>query len=77
MALYRKSLDIWTLDHDARCKLQPGQWVTAGPNPDNRGIWCGVSHGGSCVAVWLGNLKGLKGQARLARIRQLMAYAKK
>ena len=43
---------------------------------NHRGIWCGVSPSGSDVAVWLGNITGLKGEARAAHIQRLMDYAK-
>jgi len=78
MAQYQKSLDIWKLDTTQKKALQAGQWVTAGTKGCvwSRGIWCGVSAGGSDVCLWLGNMRGLKGAARLERIRFMMQYAK-
>lgn len=78
MAKYQKSINIWTLSKDEKKALQAGQWITAGCDGihSTKGIWCGVSSGGSDVALWLGNISSLKGAARLERIRFMMQYAK-
>jgi len=78
MAKYQKIIDVWTLTKEQKQGLQAGQWITAGKNGThaNKGIWCGVSSGGSDVALWLGNIASLKGAKRLERIRFMMQYAK-
>jgi hypothetical protein len=75
---YQKTLNIWNLSQEERRALPAGQWIRAGESldPHHRGIWCGVSPSGSDVAVWMGNIKGLKGEARAAHIQRLMDYAK-
>jgi hypothetical protein len=78
MAKYQKSVDIWTLTKEEKKALQAGQWVTAGKSGMDcaKGIWCGVGKSGNDVALWLGNLSSLKGQARVDRIKFMMQYAK-
>lgn len=55
MARFRPTLDIWELDETERSQLQPGQWVTAGPDGP-RGRFYG--EGRSTVVAWLGNARG-------------------
>jgi hypothetical protein len=77
MAQYKKSVNIWELSQPERKALQVGQWITAGNSgcKFSRGIWCGQTNSGSDVAVWLGNIKSLRGVARQAHIRTLITYA--
>ena len=74
MAKYQKTVDIWAATITEREGLQAGQWITAGPN-GARGIWCGISPSGSCVAIWCGNMARNKNPSQY--IKDLMAYAKR
>lgn len=69
---YIKTLDIWALGPQDIKRLQPGQWVTAGPQGD-KGIYCGVKPSGTIVVAWWHNAK-----ARDYRtyVHTLMEYAK-
>lgn len=67
---YAPALDIWPLPPRARAALQPGQWVTAGPNGP-RGRYLGQTRSGSDVVAWAGNAKGRPGYGAALR-----AYAK-
>jgi len=68
---YVAALDVWPLPSRARAALQPGQWVTAGPNGP-RGQYLGQAAGGSDVVAWADNRKG-RGPGY---VRALRAYAK-
>jgi hypothetical protein len=71
MTQYVKALDIWPLPPRARAALQPGQWVTAGPNGP-RGQYLGQRPGGTDVVAWAGNCHGRNGY-----IKTLRNYARK
>tara|TARA_R110002074_G_scaffold144049_3_gene291476 strand:+ start:710 stop:934 length:225 start_codon:yes stop_codon:yes gene_type:complete len=73
MARYKKTVDVWAATITEREALQAGQWITAGPN-GARGIWCGVSPSGSCVAIWCDNMA--RNNKPSQYIKDLMAYAK-
>jgi|TARA_R110002033_G_scaffold112721_1_gene158067 hypothetical protein len=73
MAKYQKTVDIWAATITEREALQTGQWITAGPN-GARGIWCGITKSGSCVAVWCGNMSRNKNPSKY--IADLIAYSK-
>lgn len=55
MSRFQPTIDIWELDDEQRARLQPGQWVTAGPDGP-RGRFLG--QGRSTVVGWLGNARG-------------------
>lgn len=56
MAKFAKTIDIWSLsDHD-RIKLQPGQYVTAGPGGAKGRFW--GQRQSSTVVAWLDNSRG-------------------
>lgn len=63
---YVATLDVWPLPPRARAALQPGQWVTAGPNGP-RGRYMGQTKGGSDVVAWGRNASGRKGYLRALR----------
>lgn len=63
---YVKALNVWPLPPRARAALQPGQWVTAGPNGP-RGRYMGQRNGCDVVA-WAENSRG-KGRTYAARLR--------
>ena len=69
-----KYIDIWALNDTERGNLKPGAFITAGPN-GNRGIWCGITKSGSCVAAWEGNFKNNRKASEY--IKDLMDYAKR
>lgn len=49
MCKFTKTVDIWALTEEQIKKLQPGQWVKAGPD-GTRGRFFG--HGASTVVAW-------------------------
>lgn len=49
MALFTKTVDIWSLSPEEIAKLQPGQYVQAGPQGP-KGRFFG--HGASTVVAW-------------------------
>lgn len=51
---YTKTVNIWDTPPT---KLQIGQWVTAGTDPDSKGIYLGVKPSGSVVVAWYHNAK--------------------
>lgn len=53
---FTATVAIWTLDTDARRRLQPGQWVRAGEDGP-LGRWMGEARASSVVA-WVGNGRG-------------------
>lgn len=74
---FQPTKDIWALSETQIKKLQPGQWVSAGPaeaSKDNCGVFCGVKPSGSVVVAWNGNAKSRP--SRKAYRRALMDYAK-
>lgn len=71
---YQKTVDIWAATYSDRKDLQVGQWIKAGPN-GARGIWCGMSPNGSCVAAWCGNMARNKNPTQY--LRDLRDYAKR
>ncbi len=62
MARFQSTIDIFTLSDEQRAQLQPGQWVTAGPDDfgdgRNRGRYFGKSANGNDICAWIGNAKG-------------------
>lgn len=74
MAKFQPIVNIWALTDEERAKLQPGQWVCAGPDdsPMTRGVFCGVRPCGSVVVMWMGNAQGRYQGYRKA----LMDYAR-
>jgi hypothetical protein len=67
---YAPAFDIWTVPGYLRGLIQPGQWVTAGPNGP-RGRYMGQKPGGSDVVAWQNNARGRKGYGAALR-----AYAR-
>ncbi|MEQ8308038.1 MAG: hypothetical protein RIA09_15890 [Hoeflea sp.] len=67
---YTPTLDIWSLPPEIRAKIQPGQWVKAGPN-GARGRYLGQTKTGSDVVAWEHNARGKPGY-----LSTLRAYAK-
>lgn len=67
---YLPAVDVWSLDETARAALQPGQWVTAGPD-GAKGRYLGQTRGGSDVVAWCDNARGRPGY-----VSSLRAYAK-
>ncbi|SCX31089.1 hypothetical protein DSM25558_5116 [Agrobacterium sp. DSM 25558] len=53
MARFSKTVDIWNLSPEAIAKLQPGQWVKAGPD-GTKGRFMG--QGASTVVAWVGRI---------------------
>ena len=73
MARFVRTLDVWQLDASQRAKLQPGQWVTAGPNGP-KGRFLGEAPR-STVCAWLGNARGAAG-GPAAYFRTIRSYAR-
>lgn len=55
MARFSKAIDIWALSSGERQRLQPGQWVTAGPDGPRGRFY---AEGRSTVVAWNGNARG-------------------
>lgn len=73
MARFQPTLNIWNLTPEQRRALQPGQWITAGPNgPLGRFLGEGK---GSSVAAWNDNAKRHP-DGYFAYLRSHRAYAK-
>lgn len=63
---YQQAFDIWTIPAYLRRYIQPGQWVTAGPNGP-RGRYMGQRPGGSDVVAWRDNARGVPGYGAALR----------
>lgn len=55
MGRFQKTIDIWALDSAERKLLQPGQYVTAGPDGPRGRFY---AEGRSTVVAWDGNARG-------------------
>lgn len=55
MAKFKQTVDIWALSSEERQMLQPGQFVTAGPDGPRGRFW---GEGRSTVVAWDGNARG-------------------
>lgn len=71
MARFLPVVDIWALDPVARGALQPGQWVTAGPDGPKGRFLGQTRNAGSEVVAWSDNARGRPGY-----VASLRAYAK-
>lgn len=67
---YTPAVDIWALTPEQRATLQPGQWVTAGPEGPKGRFW--GERQVSTVVAWQGNARGRSWVYHAA----LRAYAK-
>lgn len=65
---YQNTIDIWAMQKNDVSKLQPGQWVKAGPN-GNRGIYLGVKASGSIVVAWHSNATSRQYRAYIRALR--------
>lgn len=74
MARFVPALDVWALDDMARARLQPGQWITAGPGGPV-GRWAGLTRSGVAVAAWRDNARRAPG-GPASYFRDLLAYAR-
>ena len=68
MVRYIKAPDIWTLTDEQRAKLQPGQWVYAGPFGDTGGRFLGQGRA-STVVAWQGNRRATEARAYESTLR--------
>ena len=67
---YVKTFDIWPVPDYVRGHIQPGQWVTAGPEGP-KGQYLGQRPGCSDVVAWQG-----RGLGRRGYVKALRDYAK-
>lgn len=74
MAKYQKTVNIWAKDVNLKT-LQPGQWVEAGEGGD-RGIFGGVTKGGSVIVAWYRNAKAKRAGGYRGYVKNMMVYAK-
>lgn len=74
MAKYQKTVNIWADNVDPKT-LQRGQWVEAGEGGD-RGIFGGVTKGGSVVVAWYRNAKAKRAGGYRGYVKNMMVYAK-
>lgn len=74
MAKYQKTVNIWAKDVNLKT-LQPGQWVEAGEGGD-RGIFGGVTKGGSVIVAWYRNAKAKRAGGYHGYVKNMMVYAK-
>lgn len=71
MALFTKTVDIWALTPEEIARLQPGQWVKAGPD-GTAGRFFG--YGASIVVAWQSRLP--KGRRYREFLKRYAAYGK-
>lgn len=74
MAKYQKTVNIWAKDVNLKT-LQPGQWVEAGEGGD-RGVFGGVTKGGSVIVAWYRNAKAKRAGGYRGYVKNMMVYAK-
>ena len=70
---YKNSIDIWKLSDSEIEKLQPGQWVYAGGDTSNKGVYLGYKKSGTLVVAWKGNWHKINYRKYLTSLRD---YAK-
>lgn len=71
MALFTKTVDIWSLTPEEIAKLQPGQYVTAGPD-GTKGRFYG--QGGTTVVAWSARVSS--GKRRAEYLSKYAAYGR-
>lgn len=71
MALFVKTVDIWSLTDEQVAALQPGQYVTAGPN-GVKGRFYGK--GASVVVAWATRIPA--GKRRAEYLSKYVAYGR-
>lgn len=74
MARFQKTVNIWDEKVDLST-LQRGQWVQAGENGD-RGIFGGVTKGGSVIVAWYRNAKLKRAGGYRGYIHALVEYSR-
>ena len=63
---FKPTIDVWALAPSERAAIQPGQWITAGPEGP-RGQYLGQKPGGSDVVCWNKYASGFAAKRRVLR----------